>query len=110
MLYVSILTASVLTAADDGHILTGSQLTLSEIDRMSAEVPPIDYSPRPLRWRYLPRTQERLTGGGTLRVVMLGDRIVNDTSRSTWELVLEKRHPACTIEKVTSVPGSTGCW
>ena len=41
---------------------------------------------------------------------MLGDSIVNDASRSAWDLVLQERNPGCRIEKVTSVRGSTGCW
>jgi len=41
---------------------------------------------------------------------MLGDSIINDTSRSCWNLLLEKRYPQCKVEKITSVRGSTGCW
>jgi hypothetical protein len=51
-----------------------------------------------------------LERGGTLTVVMLGDSIVNDTSRSCWNLLLERIYPAVEIEKVTCVRGSTGCW
>jgi hypothetical protein len=51
-----------------------------------------------------------MNDGGTLRVVCLGDSIVNDTSRSGWDLLVERRHPTCRIEKITSVRGSTGCW
>jgi hypothetical protein len=41
---------------------------------------------------------------------MLGDSIVNDTSRSCWNLLLEPQYPECRIIKITSVRGSTGCW
>lgn len=49
-------------------------------------------------------------GEGELRVVMLGDSIVNDTSRSAWELLVQKEVPGVTVTKATSVRGSTGCW
>ena len=35
---------------------------------------------------------------------------MNDTSRSCWNLLVEKRYPKSRIEKITSVRGSTGCW
>src|SRR4030043_472514 len=41
---------------------------------------------------------------------MLGDSIVNDPSRSCWNLLIERRYPKCKIEKITSVRGPTGCW
>lgn len=41
---------------------------------------------------------------------MLGDSIVNDTSRSCWNLLLGPHYPECRIIKITSVRGSTGCW
>jgi hypothetical protein len=83
---------------------------IERIDAVYATIPPVDYQPPQDRWTYLPKTIARLCEGGTLRVVMLGDSIVNDTSRSAWEKLVERRWPKCRIEKVTSVRGSTGCW
>ncbi len=100
----------VCSAADDGYIILKNQRTLAEIDQLYARIPPVDCSPPKERWTHLPRTYEKITGGKTLRCVMLGDSIINDTSRSCWNLVVEDRFPACTIVKVTSVRGSTGCW
>jgi lysophospholipase L1-like esterase len=40
---------------------------------------------------------------------MLGDSIINDTSRSSWELLVERDNPKVHIVKITSVRGSTGC-
>jgi len=70
----------------------------------------VRYAPPVGRWENLPRTSKLLIDGGTLHAVMLGDSIVNDTSRSGWDYIVGRRHPRCTIEKVTSVRGSTGCW
>ena len=97
-------------AGKDGYIIPGNQRTLTEIQTAYLEIAPVLYAPPVGRWERLPRTADRLTDGGTLRVVMLGDSIVNDTSRSCWNLVVERRHPRCRIEKTTSVRGSTGCW
>jgi len=96
--------------ADDGVIIRKNQRTLEQIERVYSEIPPVEYTPPASRWVSMPRTKQFLIGGGTLRVVMLGDSIVNDTSRSCWNLLLEKRYPRCRIEKTTSVRGSTGCW
>ena len=97
-------------AADDGYILRKNHRTLEQIDAVYSQMQPIRYVAPPDRWENLPRTKQLLAGGGALRVVMLGDSIINDTSRSAWDLVLQRRYPACRIEKVTSVRGSTGCW
>ena len=97
-------------AADDGIIIRKNQRTLEQIDSIYSKMEPVRYGPPSNRWKNLPRTRKLLTDGGTLRVVMLGDSIVNDMSRSCWNLLVEKRYPKCTIEKITSVRGSTGCW
>jgi len=86
------------------------QTTLERIDGIYATIPPVKYQPAPDRWKLLPRTIQRLQQGPELRVVMLGDSIVNDTSRSAWEKLVERVYPKCRIIKVTSVRGSTGCW
>lgn len=83
---------------------------LKEIDEIYASIPPLHYQPAPDRWKFLPKTITRLQHGPTLRIVMLGDSIVNDTSHSRFELLLQRMYPKCKITKVTSVRGSTGCW
>jgi hypothetical protein len=95
---------------EEGYIIRGNQRTVEEIQKIYAEIPPVRYRPPADRWENLPKTRKLLTEGGTLHVVMLGDSIVNDISRSGWDLIVERRHPKCLIEKVTSVRGSTGCW
>ncbi|MBN2316443.1 MAG: SGNH/GDSL hydrolase family protein [Sedimentisphaerales bacterium] len=108
LLVVLCLTAPLL--ADDGYIIHKNQRTLDQIQQIYSEMPPVRYSPPSDRWRYLPETKKLLTEGERLRVVMLGDSIVNDTSRSCWNLLLERHYPKCRIIKITSVRGSTGCW
>ncbi|RMG01337.1 MAG: SGNH/GDSL hydrolase family protein [Planctomycetota bacterium] len=83
---------------------------LRRIDAIYADMQPLEYDPPADRWQHIPRTIDRLRFGPKLKVVMLGDSIVNDTSRSGWEKLVERMYPRCTIEKITSVRGSTGCW
>lgn len=96
--------------AGDGYIILKNQRTLDQIQKIYSEMSPVQYMPSADRWKYLPETKRLLTEGERLRVVMLGDSIVNDTSRSCWNLLLEKHYPKCRIIKITSVRGSTGCW
>jgi len=107
---LSSLGAIAVLGADEGYILRSNERSLEQVQKAYAEIPPVQYRPPVERWDRLPRTAQLLTDGGTLRVVMLGDSIVNDTSRSCWNLVVERRHPTCRIEKTTCVRGSTGCW
>jgi alpha-L-fucosidase len=97
-------------ANDDSIIIRNNERTLEQIQGAYAQIPPVQYSPPVERWEKLPKTSKLLTEGGTLRVVMLGDSIVNDTSRSCWNFLVERRQPKCRIEKITCVRGSTGCW
>ncbi len=97
---------------EDGvYVLTRPARRMEQVDRAYAGMPPVRYTPPAGRWGGLPKTAAILKGGaGELRVVMLGDSIVNDTSRSGWDGVLERRYPKCRITKITCVRGSTGCW
>ena len=97
-------------AGEDVYVIRGNERKLEQVLKVYAEMPAVQYRPPAGRWEKLPRTRTLLMEGGVLHVVMLGDSIVNDTSRSGWDLVVERRHPKCRIEKITSVRGSTGCW
>jgi lysophospholipase L1-like esterase len=83
---------------------------LERIDAIYAAMEPVRYSPPVDRWKYIPRTIQKLQQGPELRIVMLGDSIVNDTASSQYELLLERLYPKCKITKIVSVRGSTGCW
>ena len=103
---IIVMSLAVNLVADDGIIITKNQRTLEQIDKIYSQIPPVRYNPPANRWRNLPLTKKFLSEGGTFRVVMLGDSIVNDTSRSCWNLLVERRYPKCKIEKITSVRGS----
>jgi hypothetical protein len=83
---------------------------LARIDAIYRAMEPVQYTPPAGRWQFIPKTIERLRGGGTLRIVMLGDSIINDTGSSQYELLLDRMYPKCKVVKIRSVRGSTGCW
>lgn len=93
-----------------GSIAWGPRRTLEEIEKYYAEIPKVTFQPEASRWAHLPKTMEKLRAGKKLRVVMLGDSIINDTARSDWERLVEREYPGAKIEKIVSVRGSTGCW
>jgi len=109
VLFVSAVSAML---ADAAPAQTGyaDAVVLERIDRLYGEIPPLDYEPPSPRCTRLPNTMRRLAEGPELRIVMLGDSIVNDTSRSAWEHLLMRAYPKCKVTKLTSVRGSTGCW
>lgn len=78
-------------------------------DGVYATLPPLRYTPAEGRWALLPKTMARLRKGPSLRVVLLGDSIANDTSHSSFDALLERAYPACRVEVVNSVRGGTGC-
>jgi hypothetical protein len=79
-------------------------------DRRYASLPQLTWTPPTGRWQHLPRTHERLRSGGDLRIVQLGDSIINDTNNGNWDALVRRRHPAARLHMITSVRGSTGCW
>lgn len=96
---------------DGTYVFPGPERTKEAIDKVYAAMPPVRYTPPADRWQHLPRTVAALgQDGGTLKILMLGDSIVNDTSRSSFELLLQDAYPKCRIRKTVCVRGSTGCW
>ena len=101
----------------------GQSVTLSEVkittadtkavkawaDSIYASIPPITYTPAPDRFKLLPNTLEALQLGKNIRVVMLGNSIINDTGNSAWEVLVEDHYPGSDLEVITSVRGGTGC-
>src|SRR5947209_16280033 len=72
--------------AEQVYVLTRPEHTMEQVEKAYAVIPPLRYSAPSTRWQFLPRTATALAReGGSLQVVMLGDSIVNDTSRSRWD-------------------------
>ena len=78
-------------------------------DSIYASMPPVMFTPEPDRFKLLPKTLRALQSGNRVRVVMLGNSIINDTGNSAYEVLVENRYPNSDLEVVTSVRGGTGC-
>jgi len=78
-------------------------------DKLYALLPPVRTKPPASRGALLAKTLARLGKGPSLRVVLLGDSIANDTSHSGLDVLLERAYPSCRVELVNSVRGGTGC-
>jgi hypothetical protein len=91
--------------------LTDPRAYLSWADSVYAEMPQLAEVSAPAeREQMIPRTLAALRKGEKVRVVMLGNSIINDTGNSGWEIPLEAAYPGADIEVITSVRGGTGCW
>ena len=108
--------ASPGTARMGGFLLNGSVAdafaglsTLERIDAIYAAMDPIVYQPPAGRFANIPKTMSKLRDGGELRMVLLGDSIMGNTSASSFELLLMRDYPKCKIVKIASLRSSTGC-
>ncbi|MBM4156171.1 MAG: SGNH/GDSL hydrolase family protein [Lentisphaerae bacterium] len=109
-------TASAGAARMGGFLLNGTIAdahagmdTLQRIDAIYAAMDPIRYTPPAGRFANIPKTVEKLRAGGDLRMVLLGDSIIGNTSGSSFELLLMRDYPKCKIIKIASTRSSTGC-
>lgn len=99
-----------------GFLLNGSVAdafagmdTLQRIDAIYASMDPIAFRPAADRFANIPKTMAKLRDGGELRLVLLGDSIMGNTSASSFELLLMRDYPKCKINKIASLRSSTGC-
>lgn len=95
------------SVADEGF---ASVNTIEYIDKVYSGMKKVDFTPVKNRFDNIPKTIEKLKTGPELRIVMLGDSIINDTASSQYELLLMRKYPKCKVTKIRSVRGSTGCW
>ncbi len=78
-------------------------------DALYATLPQIAFTPPPSAGKLIPKSIGKLKKGGKLRVVMLGDSIVNDTYNSNWGVLAERVFSGADLQIVCSVRGGTGC-
>lgn len=95
---------------EEGYYISSTPVrSLSQIATIQAEMPQGQFSPPPPDWIHLQRTRRILTEGGTLRLLALGDSIVNDTMRSGWVAKLSEAYPEADIRATVYVRGGGGC-
>jgi len=104
------------TARVGGFLLNGTTedafanlSPLEKIDAIYAAMDPITYRPPANRFANIPKTMNTLRNGGELRMVLLGDSIMGNTSSSSFELLLMRDYPKCKVIKIASLRSSTGC-
>ena len=88
----------------------GSLKPIELADTLFMRLEPLAYTSPKDRWRLIPKTMKRLREGGKVKMVMLGDSIINNIQSSQFNLLVERAYPGSKIEKIVSVRGSTGCW
>jgi lysophospholipase L1-like esterase len=93
----------------DYYIFRTPERSLAQIAAIQAAMPAGRFAPPPADWTHLARTRRILTEGGELRVLALGDSIVNDTMRSGWVAKLEEAYPKAAIKATVYVRGGGGC-
>ena len=108
--------ASAGTAQIGGILLNGTiknsydnLSTLERIDAIYAKMKPLSYVPPKDRFTNIPKTIETLRKGGKLRMVLLGDSIMGNTSGSAFDQLVMRDYPGSTIIKIASLRSSTGC-
>ncbi|MBD3183496.1 hypothetical protein GF312_14470 [Candidatus Poribacteria bacterium] len=97
-------------APEEGYYLFSTpERSLKQIAAIQSEMPEGKFTPPPSDWDHLQRTKSILTQGGTLRMLALGDSIVNDTMRSGWVARLSEAYPKADIQATVYVRGGGGC-
>ncbi len=95
---------------EEGYYLFSTpERSLGQIDEIQREMPVGEFNTAPPDWQHLARTRRILTQGVTLRLVAVGDSIVNDTMRSGWVAKLAAAYPRADIRATVYVRGGGGC-
>jgi hypothetical protein len=96
-------------AEKDYYIFSTPCRSLAQIAAIQKDMPAGRFTAPPADWLHLRRTRRILTEGGDLRLLALGDSIVNDTMRSGWVALLQEAYPKARIQATVYVRGGGGC-
>jgi lysophospholipase L1-like esterase len=91
------------------YIFSTPERSLEQIAKIQQEMPPGEFTPPPVDWKYLERSRRILADGGDLQLMAIGDSIVNDTMRSAWVAKLGEAYPQAKIHATVYVRGGGGC-
>lgn len=102
-------TDAAISCPDEGvNVFAGGpERTRLDCDMAYAAMKPVAYMPPPDRFATMPKTAAALCAQREIRMLMLGDSIVNDTTRSRWDEYLAEATGAL-ITKISAIRGSTG--
>jgi hypothetical protein len=93
----------------DYYLFSTPERSLAQIAAIQSAMPAGRFTAPPHDWTHLQRTRRILREGGDLRLLALGDSIVNDTMRSGWVAKLQEAYPKARIEATVYVRGGGGC-
>lgn len=93
----------------DYYIFRTPERSLAQIAVIQVEMPAGQFTAPTQDWTHLQRTRRILTAGGDLRLLAMGDSIVNDTMRSGWVAKLQEAYPKANIQATVYVRGGGGC-
>jgi hypothetical protein len=93
----------------DYYLFSSPCRSLAQIEKIQAEMPPGKFTLPTPDWKNLARTRRILTEGGELRLLAVGDSIVNDTMRSGWVAKLQEAYPKASIKATVYVRGGGCC-
>ncbi len=79
-------------------------------DSVYAKIPPVKVEPTGNAFLSAPKTLEALRTGSPVRILMLGDSIIQDTFHSQFHALVKRAYPKSDATWLVSVRGSTGCW
>lgn len=95
---------------EDGYaIFSTPERSLAQIAKIQGEMPDGEFTVPAQDWTNLSRTHRLLTEGGELRLLAMGDSIVNDTMRSGWVAKWREAYPNAKITATVYVRGGGGC-
>lgn len=96
-------------AEKDYYIFGSPCRSLAQITTIQSQMPKGEFTAPPPDWTHLRRTRRVLTEGGELRLLALGDSIVNDIMRSGWVALWQAAYPKASIRATVYVRGGGGC-
>lgn len=96
-------------AEKDYYIFSTPERSLEQITKIQSEMLKGEFTTPANDWTNLQHTRKILTEGGELRLLALGDSIVNDTMRSGWVAKLQEGYPKANIKATVYVRGGGGC-
>jgi lysophospholipase L1-like esterase len=94
---------------EDYFLFATPERSLEQIAAIRKEMPEGSFTPPKSDWTDLQKTRRILTEGGDLRLLAMGDSIVNDTMRSGWVASLQEAYPEANIRATVYVRGGGGC-
>jgi hypothetical protein len=77
-------------------------------DSVYASIPPLQFTPSAQRYQNLSRTRGKLAAGQTVRLVFVGDSIIQDMANSTLDVLLERAYPGAQVQLITTSGSGAG--